>query len=110
MADTNVTIEFSPIGFDISTRSFLWFRRRFEIVWDDVVEIRAEMKDCFAYHVFGLRFMTAEDKGYLVCDDDAIWPEFYERVQQIFPAIDQAVIAEIQASFPSEWSKTCWRG
>lgn len=110
MAMSKISIEFTHAGFAIRTRKFLWFHVQHSVIWDEVLEIRAEIKDCFSFHTFGLRFMISSDEGYLVCDDDAIWPELYEKVLQIFPAIDRAVIAKAEASFPDECSMICWQG
>jgi len=109
MAMSNVSIEFTPSGFTIRSRKFLWFYDQCDVIWDEVLEIRVEMKDCVAFHTLGLRFMISSDEGYLVCDDDAIWSELYEKVLQIFPTIDRAVIAKVEASFSTECSLICWQ-
>ncbi|BDS07440.1 hypothetical protein NT6N_24800 [Oceaniferula spumae] len=107
---SDVSIEFTLSGFTIRTRKFLWFYNHYNVIWDEVHEIRAEMKDCVSFHTLGLRFMISSDEGYLVCDDDAIWTELYEKVLEIFPAIDRDVIAKAEASFPNECSLICWQG
>lgn len=103
-------IEVTAEGFTVK-RMLMWpFKPKLRsVVWKDVTEIQACIRDCFSCHPMILYFMRDGKKDFQVDELMGGYATLLEEVLKIFPDFDISQYDEVEGYFPGEGCQVCWK-